>query len=145
MPPRRSSGRQTRSSLDHHRRRLHDGGRRRTRLQTELLDGVTRDDGDDARRLGDEDLDLCEQAVDLYLADGAMEAIARAHLVRAVVAAQPSDLRGAHHAAVRRVAPGADSPVAVPPPQGVEADPERLRGLPGGIGVLRHTTILYLG
>ena len=58
-------------------RRLDDSGRAHARLQAELLDRLAGDDRDHARRLGDVDLDLREQAVDLDRADDAAEAVAR--------------------------------------------------------------------
>src|SRR3977135_577247 len=71
------------SPLDHHRRRLDDRRRGDSRLQPELLDGVARHDRDNARGLGDEDLDLREEALDLHGAHRAVKAVARAHALRA--------------------------------------------------------------
>src|SRR4029079_1224400 len=126
------------SRLHHHGGRLDHRGRRAARLEAELLDGVAGHDRDDPARLGDEDLDLCQQALHLHLADGAGETVARADVPRPVVAAEARDLPAADDTAVRGVAPGADATVTVPAAQRVEADAERLRRLAGAVNVLRH-------
>ena len=52
------------SPLDHHRRRLDDRRRCHARFEPELLHRVTRHDCDDARGLGDEDLDLRDAEIE---------------------------------------------------------------------------------
>ena len=83
------------SSLHHHRGRLDHAGRAHPRLQPELVHRLARHDRDDARRLGDVDLDPREQAVPLHRANDAAKAVPRRQRLVAVRAAQPLDLRSA--------------------------------------------------
>src|SRR5436190_18938469 len=127
-----------RSQLDHHRGRLDDGRGRHPGLEPELLDRVAGDDRDHAGGLGDVELDLGEQPLDLDLAHDAAKVIARAHLL-AVGAAEARDPAGRHEPAVRRVALGADPAGPVPAAQRVQADPQGARGLGRGVIALpRH-------
>src|SRR4030088_439061 len=54
------------SPLDHYRCRLDYRRRGHPRLEAKFLDGVASHDRDDAGGLGDQDLDLREEALDLY-------------------------------------------------------------------------------
>src|SRR5206468_11954766 len=64
---------------------------------------------------------------------GAAQPVSRAHVLRAGAAAQPFDLLEGYQPPVRAVALRADPSLAIPAPQGVDADPE----LPRGAGIAR--------
>ena len=96
--------------------------------EAEFLDRAARDDCDDARRLGDLDLDEGERAVHGDGLHDAGEAVAGAGRARPC-RAEPLDLGRRHDAAVRTIALRPDPAGAVPAPQRVEADPQRPRGL----------------
>ena len=93
---------------------------------------------DDAGRLGDVDVDLGEQAVDLDLADDAAKAVAGAERSVAVGSADPLDLGRRDDTAVALVAARLDPAVAIPAPDRVDADTERTGGLADRVLLLRH-------
>src|SRR5437870_5941174 len=125
------------SPLDHHARRLDDPRRRDAGLQPESLDGLAGDDRNDARRLGDIDLDPGEEAVDVHRADDAAKVVPGRERVGGA-AAQPVDLRLLDDPPVTRVPQHADLPGPVPATERVEADAERARRLGGCQNLLRH-------
>src|SRR5262245_21856688 len=111
------------SALDHHRRRLDDGSRRHTGLESELVDGIAGDDRDQPDRIADNELDLCDQPVDLHVGDDALEAIARAEMRTVRVPPQAFDLARGNGTPVRVVALGLDASLPIPASQRVDADP----------------------
>src|SRR3954447_6856144 len=125
------------SSLHHHRGRLDDGLRRHAGLEPERLRGFARDHGDQTASSGHVELDFGEQPLDLDLANDALEPVARRQRV-VVLSPKPAYLLRRDETAVGAVTADADATLAVPPPQGVEADAQRVGRLAGGVFPLRH-------
>ena len=94
------------------------------------------------RRLVDDELDLCQQSLDLDRLHDAVKAVAGREPLR-LAAPQPRDLGGADDAAVRRVAPDLELAVAIPAPERVQRDPELACGLGGGVGTSHEPSVLH--
>jgi hypothetical protein len=107
-------------------------------IEADLLDGVARDDGDEAHRLVDDDLDLRHQPVGLHVRDDSAQPITSADVRSLAVTAQTVDLGCSDDAPVARVARDRDPAGLVPAPERVEADPERRSSLARAVELLRH-------
>jgi hypothetical protein len=92
---------------------------------------------DHARRLVDDELDLCDQPLDPDVGNGAAEAVPRAE-VGSGIASQPVDLPRGNQPPVTAVARRLDAPIAVPAPQVVEADSEPLGRLARRVNLPWH-------
>ena len=98
-------------------------------MKSELLDRLTGHDRDDARRLGDVDLDSRDEPLDLDGTHDSAEAIPSRERLLADRAAQALDLGRRDDAPVRRIPLDVDLAVTIPAPKRLDADPERSCGL----------------
>src|SRR4051812_15668214 len=120
---RRTRLRAAASPLHHHRRRLHYRLCGHAWCQSQVLRRLPGDDGDEAPAAHDVELDLGQQALDLDVADDALQPVARAERLR-LLAAQPLNLARRNDPSVGLVSTDADPALAVPAAERVEADPE---------------------
>src|SRR4029453_7831884 len=95
------------------------------------------------RRLVHDQLDLRDEALDLHVGHRAPEPVASAQMPTVRIAPQAVDLAGRDDAAIAAVAGGLDPSRAIPAPQRVEADPQRLGRLARGGELLRHRQLGY--
>jgi len=92
-------------------------------------------------RLVHGELDLRDQPFDAHVGHRPLDPVARAEMLAFMLSAQPLYLQGGHDPPVSAVPRGLDPSGAIPPPERVEADPERAGSLGGGDRLLRQ----YLG
>src|ERR1019366_5926357 len=93
----------------------------------------------------DNHLHLSHQTFDLHVSDDRVEAVARAQVSRARLAAKTVDLARRDDAPVALVAIGPDSALPVPAAERVDTDPERLGRFADAVVLPRHFAIPLLG